>query len=74
MRAQIRTPMTERMTESKEAADLSARMHALGRIGEAADVAAALEYLLHPSNAFVTGATLHVDGGLANVAPTNAAA
>ena len=30
--------MTERMTESKEAADLSARMHALGRFGESADV------------------------------------
>ncbi len=66
--------MTKRMTESKEAEDLSERMHALGRIGEASDVAAALEYLLHPSNSFVTGATLHVDGGLANVAPTNAAA
>lgn len=48
--------MTERMTESKEAADLSARMHALGRFGESADVAAALEYLLHPANSFVTGA------------------
>ena len=30
---QIRTPITERMTESKEVADLSARMHALGRFG-----------------------------------------
>jgi hypothetical protein len=34
----------------------SEAMHALKRVGEADEVAAALEFLLHPSNSFITGA------------------
>jgi NAD(P)-dependent dehydrogenase (short-subunit alcohol dehydrogenase family) len=34
------------------------------RIGEADEVAAALEFLLNPSNSFITGQVLGVDGGL----------
>ena len=44
-------------------------MHALGRIGEPADVARAMGFLLHPDNDFITGQILGVDGGLSNVAP-----
>ena len=39
-------------------------MHALGRIGEAGDVAAAIEFLLNPANQWITGQVLGVDGGL----------
>jgi 3-oxoacyl-[acyl-carrier protein] reductase len=36
----------------------------LGRLGEAADVAAAVLFLVSPGAAYVTGSTLHVNGGL----------
>ena len=36
----------------------------LGRLGEAADVAAAVLFLASPRAAYITGATLHVNGGM----------
>lgn len=39
------------------------RMHAIGRIGTTADVTASVAFLLDPSNDFITGALLSVDGG-----------
>ena len=45
-------------------------MHPLGRIGEAADVAAAVLYFLSDAAAWTTGQVLGVDGGLsAGIAP-----
>jgi len=36
----------------------------LGRLGEAADVAAAVVFLASPGAGYITGATLHVNGGM----------
>ena len=36
----------------------------LGRIGSASDVAAAVAYLASPDSAYVTGTTMHVNGGV----------
>jgi len=63
----IRTPLSARITSNEAALKASVRLHALGRIGEAEEVAAALEFLLRPSNSFITGQTLSVDGGLSSV-------
>lgn len=65
----VRTPLTAAITENENALKGSIGMHALGRIGEADDVAAAVEFLVNPANDWITGQTLGVDGGLANVRP-----
>ena len=59
----IATPMTDKLTDEQKNA-LLAGVPA-GRMGEAAEVAAAVLYLASPEAAYVTGATLHVNGGMA---------
>lgn len=62
-----RTNLTRALTQSEAVAKASAAMHPLGRIGEAADVAAAICWLLDTSNSWITGQVLGVDGGLGSV-------
>ncbi|KAG1674835.1 hypothetical protein FOA52_015223 [Chlamydomonas sp. UWO 241] len=64
-----RTPLSARITGSPGALKASESMHALRRIGEADEVAAALEFLMAPSNCFITGQVLGVDGGLSSLKP-----
>ncbi len=63
----VETPMTERITSSEAARASSEAMHALGRIGTADEVAAAIRYLLSENATWITGQTLGVDGGLGTV-------
>lgn len=62
-----RTPLTSKVTANEASEKASIAMHALGRLGEPADVARAICWLLDPANDWVTGQVLGVDGGLANV-------
>ena len=50
-----------------KSAEASQSMHALGRLGEPADVASCITWLLDPANAWVTGQVIGVDGGLASL-------
>lgn len=59
----IATPMTEALTEEQRA-KLGERIPA-GRLGTPEDVAGAVAYLASEQAAYVTGATLHVNGGMA---------
>ena len=59
----IATPMTDRLSEAQKTA-LTERIPA-GRLGTPEDVAAAVLYLAAPESGYVTGATLHVNGGMA---------
>ncbi len=61
----IATPMTDKLTAEQKAAIL-ARIPA-GHLGDARDVAAAVSYLASDEAAYVTGQTLHVNGGMAMV-------
>lgn len=63
----VATPLAQRITDSEPALKASTAMHPLGRIGQPIDVARAIAFLLHPTNAWITGQTLGVDGGLATL-------
>lgn len=60
----VRSAMTARITGNEAALRASVAMHALGRIGEPDEVASAIAWFLDPSNGWVTGQVLGVDGGL----------
>ncbi len=63
----VRTPLTERLTKTPAGLSASEAMHPLGRIGEPEHVASAIEWMLDPSNGWVTGQVIGVDGGLATL-------
>jgi len=58
----IATDMTKDLPEAARAA-LLARVP-LGRLGEPADIAHAVAFLASPRAGYITGATLHVNGGM----------
>ncbi len=59
----VATPMTDALSDAQKA-KLSEAIP-LGRLGQPADVAAAVAYLVSDEAGWVTGATLHVNGGMA---------
>jgi len=59
----IATPMTDKLSEQQRTK--LAEAIPLGRLGQPDDVAAAVAYLASDEAAWVTGATLHVNGGMA---------
>ena len=61
----IDTPMTEGLSDEQKH-NLTARIPA-GRLGEPADVAGACVFLASDEASYVTGQTLHVNGGMAMI-------
>ena len=61
----IASPMTDELTEAQRAAILT-RIPA-GALGSGADIAAAAVYLSSAEAGYVTGQTLHVNGGMAMI-------
>jgi 3-oxoacyl-[acyl-carrier protein] reductase len=61
----IESPMTDALNEQQRAQILATVP--LGRLGVGADVAAACVYLASDEAAYVTGQTLHVNGGMAMI-------
>ena len=59
----ITTAMTDKLSEEQKAAILT--QVPAGRMGDAAEIAAATLYLSSAEAAYVTGTTLHVNGGMA---------
>ena len=61
----IESPMTDVLTEAQKTAILSTVP--VGRLGGGADIGAAVVYLASSEAAYVTGETLHVNGGMAMI-------
>jgi 3-oxoacyl-[acyl-carrier protein] reductase len=61
----IRSPMTDELPEKQKDALLG--QIPAGRLGEGGDIAAAVAYLASDSAGYVTGQTLHVNGGMAMI-------
>ena len=59
----IATPMTDKLNDDQKAR-INTQIPA-GRMGTPEEIAAAVLYLASPEAAYVTGATLHVNGGMA---------
>lgn len=59
----ITTAMTEKLTDDQKAGLL--KTVPAGRMGEPGEIAAAVLYLASPEAGYVTGSTLHVNGGMA---------
>lgn len=65
----VRTPLTAGLTRVPASLAYSTSLHAMGRIGEADEVARALVWLMDARQGWITGQVLGVDGGLASVNP-----
>lgn len=61
----IETAMTDKLTDEQKSKILT--QIPAGAMGTPADIAAAVTYLASPAANYVTGATLHVNGGMAMV-------
>jgi 3-oxoacyl-[acyl-carrier protein] reductase len=58
----IDTDMTRALSEEQRATLLN--QIPLGRLGTPTEVAAAVLFLVSPQSAYITGETLHVNGGM----------
>ncbi|MFO1012570.1 MAG: 3-oxoacyl-[acyl-carrier-protein] reductase [Caulobacteraceae bacterium] len=61
----IESPMTDELNEAQKSAILGTIPQ--GKLGSGADVAAAVVYLASDEGGYVTGQTLHVNGGMAMI-------
>lgn len=63
----VRTPLTQALIENDRSREASENLHALKRLGEPDEVASAIVWLLDPTQDWVTGQVLGVDGGLSTL-------
>ena len=62
-----RTGLTRALTQNEAVAKTSAALHPLGRIGEPAEIASAICWLLDRRQSWVTAQVFGVEGGLGRI-------
>ncbi len=65
----VETNLSQPILNNPNTREISERMHPLGRVGKVEDVANAIVWLLSPTQSWITGQVIGVDGGLANCLP-----
>lgn len=60
----IETKMTERLTNTELKKETIAKKHPLKKIGETSDISNMISYLLSDKSKWMTGQTIHIDGGM----------
>lgn len=65
------TNLTKQIVANEKSLEMSKAMHALGRIGQAEEIATAISFFLDSNNSWITAQVLAVDGGLSSVKPKN---
>lgn len=63
------TSLAKPIIGSEQALEISKRMHPLGQIGRANDIASLAAWLISDEARFVTGQTFVVDGGISSIVP-----
>lgn len=63
----IDTPLAEKLLNTEEKKLNSGKRHPLGRVGEVGDVSSAICFMLGKESSWITGQTLHVDGGMSTL-------
>lgn len=63
------TPLAKPIVGNEQALEISKRMHPLGQIGEAGDIASLAQWLISDDAKFVTGQTFVMDGGISTIVP-----
>jgi NAD(P)-dependent dehydrogenase (short-subunit alcohol dehydrogenase family) len=63
------TPLAKPVVGSEQGLEISKRMHPLGQIGDADDIASLAKWLVSDDAKFVTGQTFVVDGGISSIVP-----
>jgi NAD(P)-dependent dehydrogenase (short-subunit alcohol dehydrogenase family) len=61
--------MSQKILSSDTAREVSKNMHPISKIGDTDDILPVIKWLLSPDTKWVTGQTIHVDGGLSTVKP-----
>jgi NAD(P)-dependent dehydrogenase (short-subunit alcohol dehydrogenase family) len=61
------TPLADKLLNTPEKKEAGAKRHPLNRIGQAEEIASTVAHLLSSDSAWMTGQTIHLDGGMSAI-------
>jgi NAD(P)-dependent dehydrogenase (short-subunit alcohol dehydrogenase family) len=65
----VKTPATSMLTSNEQALRISERMHPLGRVGEADEIASLATWMISGEASWMTGQVISMDGGMGSIVP-----